>query len=81
MLNKKLSIEILEMARVDQEFRHKAMADPKNFEIGKELGEIDDSNTKRCKEIVDEYGWPTFDLVGEKPQLLFGFSCSMLIMK
>jgi len=65
MLNEKLSNEILEMAKIDQEFRKKAMADPKNFEIGKELGRIDEENTKRCKEIIDEFGWPTFELVGE----------------
>jgi hypothetical protein len=71
MQNEKLSDEITEIARIDQELRKKATGDPKNIEIGKRLGEIDRFNTQRCKEIISEFGWPTFELIGKEAATSF----------
>lgn len=51
-----LAREILEMAINDQKAR---------FSKSKEIVDIDTSNTKRMKGIINKYGFPTISLVGE----------------
>lgn len=58
-----ISSEILKMAEVDQEMRHRVMANGGIFE-NKEDEEIDITNTSRMIEIVKEIGWPTVSKVG-----------------
>lgn len=58
-LNTELANELLEMARVDQEMRFKAIKDKKAWD-----DTIDHRNTARLKEIIKEIGWPTITRVG-----------------
>jgi hypothetical protein len=54
--------ELLEMRRVDQAAR-RGEAIPENE--GKSMSDVDTANTRRMKQIVEEHGWPTNELVGE----------------
>lgn len=55
-MNRKLAKEIQKMAKLDQKIRiHK----DKNWIIA-----VTKTNTKRLKEIVKQFGWPTTSLVG-----------------
>ncbi|MBI5066374.1 hypothetical protein HZA97_09145 [Candidatus Woesearchaeota archaeon] len=58
-MNKMLQKELLNMMKVDQEIRKTGKYDPQIIEVGKK-------HTERLKDIVKEYGWPTYDLVGKK---------------
>ena len=67
-----LSKEILNMKKEDQNLRKqyanlikkgKTKSD-KFKKVVDELIDIDRNNTARMNEIIDEYGWPTYDLVG-----------------
>lgn len=61
--------EILDMAKRDQEVRVRAgeiSDENERFENGKQMDEIDHSNTARMKEIIEEHGWPTISKVGEQ---------------
>jgi hypothetical protein len=53
--NPKLQDELLGMLKRDQRER-----------TGGAIGEGDEARTERLKEIIDQYGWPTIDLVGSK---------------
>lgn len=53
--NKKLAQDILAMVHKDQRMR----------KSGKWDASVDKRNTKRLKEIIRKYGWPTFSLVGK----------------
>jgi len=69
-----ISKEIISMKDQDQEYRHKwgklvreGKTNSKKFKkISKKLITIDSNNTNRIREIVERYGWPTYDLVGKK---------------
>lgn len=54
-----IAIEILEMARIDQEMRL-TLSDKNKWDFS-----IDENNTKRMKEIINEIGWPTISKVGK----------------
>ena len=70
----KISKEIISMRNNDQKYRMKYVqlnAEGKNEtekfkKVVTKLIEIDRSNTERMEQIIDEYGWPTFDKVGEE---------------
>ncbi|WP_290001528.1 DUF6624 domain-containing protein [Algoriphagus sediminis] len=67
--------EIKDMRDEDQKNRikwskmyQKGKFDSKKFkEFTKELIALDRQNTKRMREIIEEYGWPSYELVGEGP--------------
>lgn len=69
----KISKQIISMRDNDQDYRLKWMKlrDKGDYESKKykktlkKLIEIDRSNTARMKEIINQYGWPTFKKVGE----------------
>ena len=69
-----ISKELISMSDNDQKYRYKwaklinegKTKSNKFKRISKKLKEIDRHNTKRIKEIVEQYGWPTYDLVGTK---------------
>ena len=54
VFDEKLHDELLGMAKRDQSER-----------TGGPMGEGDEARTGRLKEIIEEHGWPTFDLVGK----------------
>ncbi|OZG70736.1 hypothetical protein BTA51_24430 [Hahella sp. CCB-MM4] len=71
-LNLELQQELLNMETEDQGIRK--VFEEKGWEnISTELHEemlrIDEKNTKRVKEILDQHGWPTKDLIGEEGML------------
>jgi hypothetical protein len=53
--NQKLRDELVGMLKRDQ-----------NERTGGPLGEGDEARTERLKEIIEQHGWPTFDLVGKR---------------
>jgi hypothetical protein len=53
--------ELLKMGQHDQEVRHAA-----DQEGMRKWIEVDAANQARLKQIVDQYGWPTYDMVGEE---------------
>ena len=66
-LNTQLQYELLSMQKKDQEWRS-SIPDPSDPTYKAhliKLQDIDEANTARMKEIVEEYGWPTFSLVGQ----------------
>jgi hypothetical protein len=75
--NPELRNEIIEMVRVDQIMRERVVAALAKVDFNappsdewialvREQDQLDEANGRRLEEIVDEYGWPTFDLVGEE---------------
>ena len=79
-----ISKEIISMRDQDQKYRKKwgklvragKTKSKKIKRISKELTTIDRNNTKRIREIVEQYGWPTYDLVGEKAS-----KCAWLVVQ
>lgn len=71
MKNKKLSEEILKMAKEDQDARFGSMKAKDRKKAGLKIIAIDKKNTKRAKEIIEKYGWPGFNLVGKKAAHMF----------
>lgn len=65
-MNKKLVQEINRMVKKDQDARNKAMASMGDPKIHERVRAIDRANIKRIKQIIGEYGWPGFDLIGEE---------------
>jgi hypothetical protein len=63
-----LARELLAMEQRDQEARNRATERGAvvltDSDIGKAITSVDKANTRRLKEIVDEYGWPGTSLVG-----------------
>lgn len=57
-MNRKLAKEIQKMARLDQKVRQQKDGDV--------IMAVTKSNTKRLKEIVKQFGWPTISLVGSQ---------------
>lgn len=53
--------ELIEMVRVDQDMRNKAVKDMSLWD-----NSIDRRNTARLKQIVGEIGWPTISKVGKE---------------
>ncbi|MBW1296762.1 DUF6624 domain-containing protein [Aquimarina litoralis] len=70
----KISKEIISLRKNDQKYRNKYIelhrkgkkGTKKYNEVVEKLIAIDESNTARMEAIVDQYGWPTFDKVGEE---------------
>ncbi|MEM6723486.1 MAG: DUF6624 domain-containing protein [Bacteroidota bacterium] len=72
-INSKLKLELINMKKEDQELRRLAIDLMKQPELQDSLNKvwdqvtaIDIRNTKRMKEIVYKYGWPTKSLVGNE---------------
>ncbi|MGW5689330.1 DUF6624 domain-containing protein [Nonomuraea sp. NPDC003754] len=67
VFNAGLRNELLRRMRCDQEVR---LSLPKDGPVPGDLMEkwrsVDDDNTAYLKQVVDEYGWPGYDLVGEE---------------
>lgn len=65
-----LARELLAMEQRDQEARNRATKEGavilKDSDIGAAITRVDNANTARLKEIVDEFGWPGRSLVGER---------------
>jgi hypothetical protein len=60
LTNDLLNRELLQMLKEDQ-----AVRDPSNVDLNKII-DVDFKMTKRMKQIVREYGWPTLSMVGKK---------------
>lgn len=65
-VNKKLRDKILKMFQNDQKLRILAINDSKNKKLSYKVYECDQKNLPIIKNIVEDFGWPTFDLVGKK---------------
>lgn len=63
MKNKKLAKEILRMAKLDQGIRKAYVKAPR---LIKKVKEVDRRNLTKMKRIIEEHGWPTITLVGNK---------------
>jgi hypothetical protein len=64
--NKPLADELNAMGTMDQEVRTRWIKDQTNQTLRDEVAAIDAKNVARMREIIKEYGWPTFSLVGVK---------------
>ena len=53
--------EIVRMAEVDQDMREKGLDDPELWD-----NSVDENNTARMKQIIEQIGWPTVSKVGEE---------------
>lgn len=79
-----ISKELVTMREEDQRYRlkfvkliKKGKVNSKRYKrTSKKLKSIDRKNTARLREIVERYGWPTYDLVGEKAS-----NCAWLIVQ
>ena len=70
-INKSLAEKILKMAKIDQKIRFNALKTKDKKKAGIKIMRIDKSNTKKAQEIVKQYGWPTFNLIGKKASNAF----------
>lgn len=64
--NPPLCRDLLEMYNRDQAVRKSWIADPKNPKLIREMETVDKSNIGRVKAILNQFGWPGKNLVGEK---------------
>ncbi len=75
--NTELRDELVEMVRVDQVMRERVVAAMAEVDFNapptdewialvREQDQLDEANGRRLEEIVEQYGWPTFDMVGEE---------------
>lgn len=69
-MNEKLRKELLEMEKKDQEVRFYIDEEVKKIQkpsqkLWDKVWEVDSKNTIRLQEIIKEFGWPTFSLVGK----------------
>ena len=79
-----ISKEIIAMRDEDQKYRWKHIKlikkgktnSKKSKRIAKKLTTIDRNNTARISAIVEQYGWPTYELVGER-----GSNCAWLVVQ
>lgn len=78
--DKKLANELLQMAEVDQAMRNKAIDDESAWDAS-----IDEANTIRLTEIIEQVGWPTIPKVGSEAShaawLLVQHASSLAFMK
>ena len=65
MRDEALRAELREMFRVDQELRNKWIEEGDDQQLASRVGEVDQQNTARMRQIVDAHGWPGKTLVGE----------------
>ena len=63
--DEQLRAELREMFRVDQDLRKRAMDGRDDRDLWAQVGEADERNTARMKQIIEEHGWPGRTLVGE----------------
>lgn len=67
ILHPELLGELWERFETDQEVRKRKFKGLKeNMQIAEDMQRIDAENTARLHEIVNEYGWPTVSMVGER---------------
>ena len=64
--NKQLQKEILRMVKIDQTIRKLAINNSQNKKIFKKVYACDTKHIISTKNIIQKYGWPTFDLVGKR---------------
>jgi hypothetical protein len=75
--NTELRDELVEMVRVDQIMRERVVAAVADVDFNApptdewialvdEQDQLDEANGRRLEEIVEQYGWPTFDMVGQE---------------
>jgi hypothetical protein len=62
--NQALRAELVTMRDADQEIRRRALKDPKNEQIKKEMAAVDARNVERLREILGSFGWPGKSMVG-----------------
>lgn len=61
-----LRIELLQMMTVDQSAREAAISGTfKDSMANRRMDEVDRTNTRSMRAIVDRYGWPALSMVGE----------------
>lgn len=64
--NSKVILENRRYLEKDEIFLPKERMDREGRRVFDEIRRVDEENTRRLKEIVDEYGWPSYSLVGKK---------------
>lgn len=67
--NECLQVELLKMCEEEQDLRKKwiyAEDEETKLEFQQKVMHIDDYHLRRLKEIIKEYGWPGYSLVGSK---------------
>jgi hypothetical protein len=58
-MNNRLAAQLMAMQTADQAMRNRAHGDISKWDV-----RLDKKHTKKLKEIVNRYGWPTVSLVG-----------------
>lgn len=61
-----LSEELIAMGVADQDVRQRWIKDQNNQALRDEMKTVDDKHVARLREIISQYGWPTFSMVGPK---------------
>lgn len=64
-MNLDLQQELLTLYKEDQSLREAFIEGDRDPEIGKKICKLDASHTVRLKEILNQVGWPGYQLVGE----------------
>ncbi|MEA2113383.1 MAG: DUF6624 domain-containing protein [Patescibacteria group bacterium] len=73
-INKKLQQYIIDLAKKDQELRKKgciAKTKREYQKAGKEIWKWDGKTLKEIKKIINQHGWPGFDLIGKRASHYF----------
>lgn len=73
-INKKLQQHIIDLAKKDQELRKKGctVKTKKEYQkAGKEIWKWDGKTLKEIKKIINQYGWPGFNLIGKRASHYF----------
>jgi len=63
--NPSLRAELMAMMTQDQDVRQRSIDKPKDPAISSEMASVDAKNTARMKQIITQYGWPGWSLVGQ----------------
>lgn len=65
-INELLLVDLLHMEELDQDIRKTIICSENLESFWTQVLEIDHQNTERCKEIISQFGWPGYNLVGIK---------------
>lgn len=76
MINNDLLHELKAMIQKDQDARFKMINTENSFESVEEVVQIDQDNLPRLKEMINEFGWPGFQMIGEE-----GADCVWLLIQ
>lgn len=71
MINKTLKQAIMAIYQIDQSIRQIVMDNSSFLPLAKFLYRMDQINMPFIESVINQYGWPTFDLIGKKSSHAF----------